>query len=106
MYNVVSLRVVPLLKSLVRLEGNYTHQIIRIMIPPNNQQQILEHEVFNRLTKLTTHRQSLERLRKINTSMNIKQDTNKVIQELKRTQSNDEKWKLLIKWLENFSKTI
>ena len=38
--------------------------------------------------------------------MNIKDDTKKVIQELKRTQSNDEKWKLLIKWLENFSKTI
>ena len=69
-------------------------------MPKINQLQILDHEVINRLTKLTNHQES------INIHMNIKQDTKQVIQELKRTQSNDEKWKLFIKWLEDFSKTI
>ena len=37
--------------------------------------------------------------------MNIKQETKKLEQELKRTQSNDQKWKLFIEYLAKLEKT-
>ena len=36
----------------------------------------------------------------------MKQELLKLLNELKREQSNDKKWQMLIKWLEQFSKTI
>ena len=75
-------------------------------ILPNNQQQILEHEVFNRLTKLTTHRQSLERLRKINISMNSKDKIKQKITEAKRKLSTQEKLDQIFLILEEIRKLL
>ena len=36
----------------------------------------------------------------------MKQQLIKLLNELKREQSNDKKWQMLIKWLEEFQKTI
>ena len=76
------------------------------MIPPSKQQQILEHEVFNRLTKLTTHRQSLERLRKINISMNSKDKIKQKITEAKRKLSTQEKLDQIFLILEEIRKLL
>ena len=93
MYNVVSLRVVPLRKSLVRLEGNYTHQIIRIMLTPNNQQQILDYEVINRLVEMSTQGKGINSYMS-QSIQKLKQD----LKECKREQQNS-KWREKIELL-------
>jgi len=36
----------------------------------------------------------------------MKQELNRLLNDLKKEQSNDKKWQLLIKWLEVYSKAI
>jgi hypothetical protein len=36
----------------------------------------------------------------------MKQELNRLLADLKKEQSNDKKWQMLIKWLELFSKSI
>lgn len=36
----------------------------------------------------------------------MKQELTRLLNELKKEQSNDKKWQMLIKWLELFSKSI
>jgi len=36
----------------------------------------------------------------------MKQELNRLLTDLKKEQSNDKKWQMLIKWLEVFSKSI
>ena len=66
-------------------------------------------KTLNKFTTITDFTKKVRIEKKfINQSGQIimKQELNRLLQDLKKEPSNDKKWQMLIKWLELFSKSI